>query len=289
MSLSPTIRVYHTFWLWNTIAGMLSATPAPQRTSVSQSRPPPSSRSRATPRSTARDTAGAEDTQSPELPAYEPPESILSIDASRSLHLLLEKQYLETAKKHIYDAGVHITNCAGEVSDRLRDAQTRYQKAKEKRRAEGGGQDEGAEGDDDEYQRLAEQEREVNSIMGRLEEKMRDVVDSEVKLIELKDSLGKIDREEAQSQHLVLGARQLRSQRRPTRHHADEDEEDEPEEDPDREPTPVRELRERNAQNPPSQRLNTALDEGQKKWEELSLTQRYAIFFGRRRSTPSPG
>ena len=267
---------------------MLSATPARQRTSVSQSRPPPSSRSRATPRSTARDTAGAEDTQSPELPAYEPPESILSIDASRSLHLLLEKQYLETAKKHIYDAGVHITNCAGEVSDRLRDAQTRYQKAKEKRRAEGGGQDEGAEGDN-EYQRLAEQEREVNSIMGRLEEKMRDVVDSEVKLVELKDSLGKIDREEAQSQHLVLGARQLRSQRRPTRHHADEDEEDEPEEDPDREPTPVRELRERNAQNPPSQRLNTALDEGQKKWEELSLTQRYAIFFGRRRSAPSPG
>ena len=210
---------------------MLSATPARQRTSVSQSRPPPSARSRATPRSTARATTGPEDTQGPELPAYEPPESILSTDASRSLHLLLEKQYLETAKKHIYDAGAHITHCAGEVSDRLRDAQTRYQKAKEKRRAEEDGQDEGAEGDDEEYQRLAEQEREVNSIMGRLEEKMRYVVDSEVKLVELKDSLGKIDREEAQSQHLVLGARQLRSQRRRTRYHADEDEEDEEDED----------------------------------------------------------
>ncbi|OOQ84204.1 hypothetical protein PEBR_33646 [Penicillium brasilianum] len=255
---------------------MLSATPARQRTSLSQSRPPPSVRSRATPRSTARATAAPEDTEGPEVPEYQAPEAPLSIEAHRQLHTLLEKHYFETVKKHIHDAGVNVTISAGEVSDRLRDAQIRYQKAKDKRRNEEGDQEQD-EGEDEEYQRLAEQEREVNSIVGRLEEKMRQIVDSEAKSAGLKDALEKLDKEEARLQTDVLGQRQLRSQRRATRRADDEDEDAEMNEaETEREPTPVREIRERNAQNPPRQRLQASLAEGQRKWEELSLTQRYA-------------
>jgi mRNA (guanine-N7-)-methyltransferase len=191
--------------------------------------------------------------------------------------MLLEKHYFETVKKHIHDAGVNVTISAGEVSDRLRDAQTRYQKAKDKRRNEEGDQEQD-EGEDEEYQRLAEQERQVNSIVGRLEEKMRQVVDSEAKTAGLKDALEKLDKEEARLQTDVLGQRQLRSQRRATRRVDDEDEDAEMDEaEVDREPTPVREIRERNAQNPPRQRLQASLAEGQRKWEELSLTQRYGL------------
>jgi hypothetical protein len=212
------------------------------------------------------------------VPEYQAPEAPLSLDAQRQLHGLLQKDYLDTVRKHIHDAGANITYSAGEVSDRLRDAQTRYQKVKEKRRSEEDGQDQDAESDDEEYQRLAEQERKVNSIMGRLEEKMRGVVDSEVRSIELKDALDKINKEEAQAQHILLGDRNLRSQRRTTRRMGDEDEEmEEDEADAERETTSARELRERNAENPPSKRLKTSLAEGQKKWEELSLTQRYAL------------
>jgi hypothetical protein len=209
---------------------------------------------------------------------YQAPEAPLNLDAHRDLQKLREKKYLEKAMEHIHNAGVHITNSAGEVSDRLRDAQNRYQKVKEKRRSEEDGQYQDAEGDDEEYQRLAEQERKVNSIMGRLEEKMRGVVDSETRSNELKELLQKLDNEEAQVQHVLVGDRQLRGQRRTTRRMGDEDgENEEDEEDAERESTTVRELRERNAENPPSKRLKTSLAEGQKKWEELSLTQRYAL------------
>jgi chromosome segregation ATPase len=212
------------------------------------------------------------------VPEYQTPEAPLSIEAHRHLHGLLDKQYLETVKKHIHDAGANITHSAGEVSDRLRDAQTRYAKAKEKRRSAEDGQEQDAEGDDEEYQRLAEQERKVNAIMGRLEEKMRLVVDAEAKSTELKDALNTLDKEEAQAQHVLLGERQLRSQRRTRRRMGDEDEDNEENEvDAERESTPVRELHERNTENPPSKRLKTSLVEGQKKWEELSLTQRYAL------------
>lgn len=256
---------------------MLSATPARQRASLSQSRPPPSVRSRATPRSTARATEVPEDTDGPEVPEYEPPEVPLSTDKLHELQKLREKHYLETVKKHIHDAGVNLTESVGEVSDRLRDAQTRYQKAKEKRRNEEDGQQQD-DGEDEEFQRLAEQERQVNIIVGRLEEKMRHVVDSEAKAVGLKDALEKIHKEEAQVQTILAGQRQLRSQRRPMRRVGDEDEDAEMNEgEMERESTPAREIREHNTQNPPRKRLDASLAEGQRKWEALSLTQRYGL------------
>ncbi|KAJ5495810.1 hypothetical protein N7539_000926 [Penicillium diatomitis] len=247
---------------------MLSATPARQRTSISQSRPPPSG-------AHAQARQNAQGRQEPELPEYQPPEFIISPEANRKLRALLDMQYLEVAKKHIHDAGMQITYSAGEVSDHLRDAQTRYQKSKEKRRNDGDGQEEDAEAGDEAYRRLAEQERKVGEIMGRLEERMRHMVDSDMKLVRMTESLKDIDKEEAQRQHAILGARQTRSQRR-ERRPIDSEDEDAEEDDPAREPTPVREIREANAQNPPSRRLNASLAEGQQKWEELSLTQRYA-------------
>ncbi|KAF3388436.1 mRNA cap guanine-N7 methyltransferase [Penicillium rolfsii] len=230
-----------------------------------------------TPRSAARETEVPADRHEPETPEYQVPEGPLSLDAHRDLHKLLEKNYLDTMRRHIHNAGANITHSAGEVSDRLRDAQTRYQKMKDKRRSEEDGQDRDPEEEDEQYQRLAEQERKVNSIMGRLEEKMRGVVDGETRCIELKEALNQLDKEEAQVQHVLVGDRQLRSNRRTTRRMAEADEEnEEDEEDAEREPTPIRELREQNAENPPSKRLKTTLAESQRKWEGLSLTQRYS-------------
>ncbi|KAI2794490.1 hypothetical protein POX_a01089 [Penicillium oxalicum] len=249
---------------------MLSSTPARQRTSISQSRPPPSARSRTTQNRTSA--------QVPEIPEYQPPESIISIEDQRQLRAILDRQYLEVAKRHIHDAGMQITYSAGEVSDRLRDAQTRYQRLKEKRRNLEQGQEVDTSNEDAAYQRLAEQEQKVGEIMDRLEERMRHMVDSDMKLVRMTEAVKEIDKEETQAQHVILGTRQMRSRQRAGRFHAASDDEDgeEQAEDPAREPTPVREVREKNAQNPPSQRLNASLAEGQRKWEELSLTQRYA-------------
>ncbi|KAJ5168696.1 uncharacterized protein N7482_004290 [Penicillium canariense] len=250
---------------------MLSATPARRRTSLAQSRPPPSARSRATPRAT--DAAEA-----PELPPYEAPEAPLTADTHRQLRSLLQSQYLRVTTSNLQHAAEKLTDSAGEVNERLSDARLRYERLKERRRtSEEDTQEPDGDDDNEEYQRLAEQERRVDAVTGRMEEKIRQLIDGETQLHALTEKLAEIDREEGDAQNAALGARQTRGPRRLRRRgDEDEDEDGEDEEDEDYEATPVREFRERNAQNPPSRRLDDSLVEGQDQWKELSLTERYA-------------
>lgn len=213
----------------------------------------------------------------PELPEYEPPSAPLTAESQRNLAQLMESQLSRQLKTHLQHAAEKLTDSAGDVNEKLSDARVRYERAKEKRRGVGDSEDVDVEPDDEneEYQRLAETERKVDGVTGRMEEKMRLIIDSEARLQGLKDAMEAVDRELTEAQHATLGARQTRGQRRRQREAESVDEDGEAEDDGDYEGTPEREARETNAQHPPSHRLVNALDEGTEKWNGQSLTARY--------------
>ncbi|KAJ5515622.1 hypothetical protein N7527_007182 [Penicillium freii] len=210
------------------------------------------------------------------LPEYETPEAPLTAESQRQIAALLASQHLRTLRTHLQHATEKLTHSGGEVNERLSDARIRYEKLKEARRRQG---DEDVDDDEsnEEYQRLAEAETRVNAITAQMEEKTRLIVDSEIKLQGLTDAMGQIEREEGETVAAALGVRQTRQQRARQRANADEDADGtEDPTDGDYEDEQEREMRERNAQNPPSRKLVDKLTEGVQKWDELSLTERYA-------------
>lgn len=243
------------------VSPMLS-TPARQRSSLSQSRPPTSARTRGTPRTST----------ATELPPYEAPEAPLTIESQRQVAAFLQSQHLRHLKTHLSHATEKLTDSAGEVNDRLSDARSRYETNKERRR----NADEDNESDepDEEFQRLGEIERQADNVTGRMEERMRQMIDSQSRLSNLTDSLQTIEREEGEAHVAALGARQTRAQRRRQQHRNDEEDGEEDPHDEDYEGTPEREARELNARHPPSKRLADSLADGAQKWDGLSLTER---------------
>ena len=159
------------------------------------------------------------------------------------------------------------------MNERLADARGRYEKEKERRRRQGEDVDDGDS--DPEYQRLAEAETRVEAITAQMEQKTRFIVDSEVRLQGLTDAMGEIEKEEGEAVTAALGARQTRAQR--SRRRANDSEGDDDPEDGDYEDAQENEARKRNAQHPPSTRLDEKLSEEMGKWNELSLTERYAF------------
>lgn len=249
---------------------MLSATPARQRSRLSQSRPPSNARSQATTRTI----------EIPELPEYEPPEAPLTAECHRKIATLLRSQHLHRVQTHLRHATEKLTDTAGDVNERLFDARVRYERAKQLRRGASDDVEEDHESDNEEDTRITEQEHKVQDVTGRLEEKMRQMIDSEARLQSLLDSVAKIEREEGEAQVAALGVRETRLQRQRQRRlnraeDEDEDEDGDDERDETYEGTPEREARERNIQNPPSRRLDDSLENGVGKWNELSLTERY--------------
>lgn len=212
------------------------------------------------------------------LPEYETPEAPLTAESQRQIAALLASQHLRTLRTHLQHATEKLTHSGGEVNERLSDARTRYEKLKEARRRQG---DEDVDDDEsnEEYQRLAEAESRVNAITAQMEEKTRLIVDSEIKLQGLTDAMGEIEREEGETVAAALGVRQTRQQRARQRANADDDADGtEDPTDGDYEDAQEREMRERNAQNPPSRKLVDKLTEGVQKWDELSLTERYEMY-----------
>lgn len=249
----------------------MSATPSRRHSALSQSHPQ-SAQSR------RRNAAHASASEAIPLPEYETPEAPLTAESQRQIAALLASQHLRTLRTHLQHAAEKLTYSGGEVNERLSDARTRYEKLKEARRRQG---DEDVDDDEanEEYQRLAEVETLVDAITARMEEKTRLIVDSEIKLQGLTDAMGQIEREEGETVAAALGVRQTRQQR--ARQRANNDDDADGTEDPtdgDYEDTQEREMRERNAQNPPSRKLVDKLTEGVQKWDELSLTERYVIY-----------
>ncbi|KAJ5825630.1 hypothetical protein N7474_002768 [Penicillium riverlandense] len=247
---------------------MLSATPRHSR--APQSHPPSSAA-----RSRRQESQPA---SRPSLPPYETPEAPLTAEGQRMLASLLESPSMRHLKTHIQHATEKLTDSAGEINDRLCDAKVRYQRSKDARRrheegADGNEEEENSEGDD-EYRRLEDSETKVNAVTERLEARMRLMIDTEARLQGLTDAVTDLQREETQALTAALGSRRTRRQRQ--RHEDDGEEEDDDQEDEDFEATPEREMRERNAQNPLSRRVEDAIAEKGGKWEDLSLTERYS-------------
>ncbi|CAI7635244.1 unnamed protein product [Penicillium glandicola] len=239
----------------------------------------PSRRPSAHPQSTQsrrRNAAHTSVSEAVPLPEYETPEAPLTAESQRQIAALLASQHLRNLRTHLQHAAEKLTHSGGEVNERLSDARTRYEKLKEARRRQG---DENVDDDEsnEEYQRLAEAEARVDAITARMEEKTRQIVDSEIKLQGLTDAMGQIEREEGETVAAALGVRQTRQQRARQRAHGggDADGTEDPN-DGDYEDEQEKEIRERNAQNPPSRKLDDKLTEGVQKWNELSLTERYS-------------
>lgn len=250
---------------------MLAATPARQRSVLSQSHPPSSARSRGTTRTV----------EVPELPEYQPPEAPLTAEAHRQLATLQNSAQLRNLKTHLEHTAEKLTVSASDVNDRLFDARLRYEKQRQRQRD--AGEDVPDDEDNGELQQLAEQERKVEEVTGQMEVKMRQMIDSEARLQDLLETVQNIDREEGEAQSAASRAGQARGQRRRTRQ--DDEGDDDDERDEYHETTPEREIRERNARNPPSRRLDTSLGEGVDKWNELSLTERCVDVFKMRDHT----
>lgn len=208
------------------------------------------------------------------MPEYEPPEAPLTAEALRKISTLLHSQHLRHLRTHLQNASEKLTETAGDVNERFVDARVRYERLRQRRRDAGEDEEEGPGSGSE---RLDEQEHNVQAVTGRLEEKMRQMIDSEARLQNLLESMTKIEKEEGEAQVAALGVRQTRAQqRRQQRANRDDEGGDGGDERDDTyEGTPEREARERNIQNPPSRRLDESLEEGNSKWNELSLTERY--------------
>ncbi|KAL1960319.1 hypothetical protein VTO42DRAFT_8279 [Malbranchea cinnamomea] len=221
-----------------------------------------------------------------QLPPYEPQIAELNPTAKRSVQALVTSSNLRHLKTHLEHVVKALTENAGAINDALVDARARYEKRLRRKREmmraaasassterdnnEGDGSQNGEKGRDEEdeqaLRRLEELERRVNETTERLEEKMRGVVDAEVRINTLTDVLQKIGREE-----VVMNL--PRGRRRTGRGLIDV--EDGEEEDTDGEYEPQNENGDGAQVVSATQTLDATLAEKKKIWESLSLTQRY--------------
>ncbi|KAL1882519.1 hypothetical protein Plec18167_002935 [Paecilomyces lecythidis] len=224
-----------------------------------------------------RDSQRAQSSRAPAMPEYQPLSAPLNPKGQRALAALLQSQSFRHLKGHLRHASEKLTDTAGETNDRLTEAQQRFQRRQQRKRearAAREGQDDADpdqdEGEDEEAQKLAEKEEKVKEITARLEEKMREVVDAEVKLEGLTNVLGDLAREAEAAE--TANAIRTRTRRGARRRNPDEMDDDE-EEDEDYEASPERGTGE--SDEPPSKRLHDRLAENTEKWEGLSLRERY--------------
>ncbi|KAJ5899506.1 hypothetical protein N7495_004250 [Penicillium taxi] len=204
----------------------------------------------------------------PEMPEYEPPSVSLRAEAQRHLAQLLESQELQVVKTQLQHATEKLGISVGKVTEKLTDARVQHERDKNKRLADGEEwNDQAAD------EQLAETEKRLGALTGRIDEEIRYIIDGETRLEELENSINVIVAEEADAQASMHSPveRRTRSSRQQQQHDDDEDEVD-----PNRETTPEREARERNTENPPSGRLDKMLEQHNKEWNQLSLTERYS-------------
>lgn len=228
------------------------------------------------------------------LPPYEPSIAPLNPEARIALAALPRSPILRHLKTHIEHVSGGLTDCAGEINDRLTDAKSRYEKQSQKRRelrnktADG---DEDREDNDDNYndnneddeeemRQVAKLEEDARRMTGRMEEKMRRVVDADVKadaLMEILQQLGRPADEGGQAKGQKgarMNNRRTRTGRRPHGNDASDMSGEDEDVDMDHES-----LSDSNAEDeeilPPSKMLDAKLAEKSAQWDGLSLTERY--------------
>ncbi|KAJ5923275.1 hypothetical protein N7454_008520 [Penicillium verhagenii] len=257
---------------------MMYSTPARQR--MSQSRAPSSAQSGG-PSSAQRSTAWS--TNVPEMPPYEPPSDPLNIETNRQLKALLSSSNYRDLGTHISHAVQELTNSGGDVNERLQEARMRYETAKERRRAraqkkdaegDSNEEEEGNENETEEVEELGVLERKTEEVTGKMEEKVRNMIDMTFRLEELAKSVEHVNRDE-DAQNANVDPRRTRAGGRRQQRGDDDEGGDDPA-DEDFEVAQNQEARERYSQNPPSRRVREGIETGAQKWDGMSLTERYA-------------
>ncbi|KAL4955306.1 mRNA capping enzyme-domain-containing protein [Aspergillus filifer] len=225
----------------------------------------------------------------PPLPSYEPPIAPLTEPGRTALQALLRSQGLRHLKTHIQHAEKKITDCAGEVNDRLADAKMREQRMRARREkmrerdvsgsmtesgngdgeGEGEGDAEAVDEGDAEGERVRDLGESVEVVTGKLDETMRRTIDSEVRVDGLVETLGKLQEE------VEVAAGNARQQQRLRRRRRQEQEEDGEDEDGDGlyEATPEPQVN--GDEISLRKKLEQRMAEDQAKYDDLTLTERY--------------
>ncbi|KAL3464040.1 zinc-finger of the MIZ type in Nse subunit-domain-containing protein [Aspergillus heterothallicus] len=276
---------------------MLS-TPGSSRASRPRDRDRDRARATATATPRQRDERGQR-ARTPSLPAYEPPVAPLTEVGRNALVALLRSQALRQLKTHVQHAELKLTESAGEVNERLTDATVRLKRQREKERerafsrsmteaGDGGagkeneGKDrvdidgEGQDDDDhkEEVTRLRELEEQVRDVTAKLDERMRQAIDSEVKIDALGEVLNGLQREVDAEIAANGDTQRQRQSRQRTRRAGTDDEEMGEDEGDSYEATP--EAREGEDEPSLTRKLEERMAQDQEKWAVLTLTERYS-------------
>ncbi|KAE8149850.1 zinc-finger of the MIZ type in Nse subunit-domain-containing protein [Aspergillus avenaceus] len=209
----------------------------------------------------------------PPLPPYEPPIAPLHASARNALLTFLKSRPLRQLQTHLQHAEEKLTDSAGEVNERVTDAKARFERrgrvdngsVGDNGAVNGDGDGNGDDGDGD----VKRFEETVKDVTGRLDEGIRGVIDAGVRVDSLVGVLGGLEGDIELSHSLPSSSRRRR--RRRCDDDDDDEEEDEDDEDAESQTQPQTETGQ-----PPSQKLNSLLDEKSTHYDNLSLTQRYS-------------
>ncbi|PGH08240.1 hypothetical protein GX51_01394 [Blastomyces parvus] len=207
-----------------------------------------------------------------QLPAYQP--QVAPFNAT-ILHKLSELQHFPRLAAMQAKAAQQLTECAGMVNVRLTGAKEREAKRTGMKRKATDVEDEEGELEQDDAEseevnnKIVDLEERVKAMTGRLDEKMRQIVDAEARTILLTDGLKQIHREGVEALAAPPQAKRRRMRRRP----GEESEEDEEEDQDDGELSVGEAPRIWNGGA--SNVLRKELKEKKAQWKERSLTDRY--------------
>ncbi|PYH45069.1 SUMO ligase MMS21 [Aspergillus saccharolyticus JOP 1030-1] len=212
----------------------------------------------------------------PTIPNPKPDQITLHSSSHTILVNLLASQSLRTLKTHLQHAQEKLTEAAGDINERLTDAEERARRKRERNASDSAGdaaaadegKEDGAGGDDDEA--LSTLREKVQTMTSKLDQKMRGAIEGEVRLEALTDMLKELEGRV----NVVDGAAGGRSTRTSRRSHrrdgdvdvemeGDEEDQNENEEEEVVGPTLVGKVEE-------------SLAATKEQWSGLSLTQKYS-------------
>ena len=260
----------------------------------------------ATPASLRRTDADADNADGLMPPLSTP----LNAKAGGALLDLIKNNCIKDLRKHLQFAVEKLAESAGEINERVTDGKLRYEKTMKKRayalkqqqqaknRGGGEGEDNAEEENDDnnhnnknanegkeqvedeaEKQRLADYEERVKQVTGRLDEKLRDIIDVNARVDGFADVVKEIAKEvvrDAQIRQTQQAQRQQQQQQvAGRRRRVVDDGEDEDDEDGDGQMNDAAAEDEQPPPEPPSKKVREHLDKHMRERQQLSMTERY--------------
>lgn len=184
----------------------------------------------------------------PTLPEYEAPTVPINAAGKRAIIALLQSQSLRHIKAHLRHVEEKLTDAAGDMNERLTDARVRAEKAQQRRKDEGGD-------DDEEESELLRMEEQVKDLTGRMDEKIREAIDSGTKVEAVVTGLNDLAEGDEDPEPTGMATRRRRQ--------GEDDREEEHEDDSQAEPV-----------TPALQKFSERLAENRQAREGLSLTER---------------